>query len=96
MSIYREIQELCAFEGAKDKELWRIEHLSTLMEKFPQLSMQEWEWVFDCAQRAMFSNERMSMEEKQNMYHLYLQLRKKILVNLTWGKKIWFLYGRVL
>lgn len=94
LSIYRAIQELCKFAGLKDKEMWRREHMAEIAEQFPQISQEEWEWIYDCAERTMFSNHLMLMAEQKEMYRFYQQLRNGIFGTLTRGKKIWFLYGR--
>ncbi len=96
LAVYRAIQELCIFEGLKDREVWRRENMSKVAEKFPPISLQEWEWMYDCVERTMFSNDVMQPEEQKQIYALYQKLRKGILKSLNGGRKIWFLYGRVL
>lgn len=96
LTLYRAIQDLCYFAGIKDRQMWRQEHISQIAELFPQLSVFEWEWIYDCVQRTMFSNDVISTAEKKQMYHLYQQLRNGILRSLPTRRKLWFLYGRAL
>ncbi len=96
LAIYRAVQELCIFEGLKDKELWRREQIGKVAEKFPQISSEEWLWIYDCAERTMFSNDVMQEKEQKQIYTLYQQLRKEILKSLKGTRRFWFLYGRVL
>ncbi len=96
LALYRAIQDLCYFAGIKDRQMWRQEHILQIAEAFPQLSATEWEWMYDCVQRTMFSNDVISTAEKKQMYHLYQQLRTGILKSLSTRRKLWFLYGRAL
>ncbi len=96
LSIYREVQGLCEFSGLKDKEIWRREHLLEISEQFAELSQEEWEWLYTCVERTMFSNGLILTTEQKKMYQLYLRLRKGIFVRLTGRRKLWFLYGRAL
>lgn len=53
---------------------------------------EEWNRIYDCAEKAKFSAKVFSAEEQKEMYHLYRGFRKEILKSLNWRKKLWFLY----
>lgn len=63
---------------------------------FPQLTEEEWEWLYDCAVRAAFAGESIGREECKQCYLLYRRFRKEVLRELKGWKKIWFLYGKVM
>ncbi len=96
LAIYRAIQELCIFEGITDREVWSREQIYKIARLFPQLSKEEWEWMCDCVERTMFSNDVIQSEEQEKMYDLYENLRDEILQTLKGRRKVWFLYGRAL
>lgn len=102
-AIYNEMCDICAFAGKEasgQKEQSRQESLTErqLLEQmkagFPQLTKEEWEWLYDCAVRAAFAVERIGREDHRQCCLLYRRFRKEVLKELKGWKKIWFLYGK--
>ena len=62
--------------------------------QFTQLSEEEWEWMYLCAERAAFSGEEITKEEQKQMFRLYQKFRRAYLKTLNRKKKFWFLYGK--
>ncbi len=96
LKLYSEIYEVCLFAGLKVSNESEKEKVRKMAEMFPQISDEEWNWIYDLAERAAFSGEIFSIEEQKEIYHLYQKLRKNILADLKFGKKIWFLYGKAM
>lgn len=84
--MYQAVYELCEnFSGGKCQE-------EQMKQEFPQLSEEEWDWMYDCAQRAAFGGKSISKEEQKRMYRLYKKLRKEMLAEMSRRRKIWFIF----
>ena len=68
--------------------------LERMKRHFTQLKDEEWEWMYQCAERAAFSGEEITREEQKRMFRLYQKFRKEYLKTLDKKKKFWFLYGK--
>ena len=68
--------------------------LERMKAHFSQLSGEEWEWMYLCAERAAFSGEQIDKEEQKQMFRLYQKFRRAYLKTLNRKKKFWFLYGK--
>lgn len=96
LEIYHEIYELCIFAGVKISGKSEKEEIQKMSEMFSVILEEEWNWIYDIAEQAAFSGKVFSAGEQKKMYRFYQRLRRDILKNLNWRKKIWFLYGKVM
>lgn len=96
LKIYNEIYNLCVFAGLKVSEESEKEKVRKMAEMFSVISKEQWSWIYDIAEKSAFSGKVFSAEEQKEMYHLYQKLRRDILKNLNWKKKMWFLYGKAM
>ena len=96
LSIYNAIYELCVFAGFRTEKINERERLEEIVLQFPQLTEQEWNRLYVYAERAAFSNEKLSSDVQKEMYHLYRRFRNEILKMLSFKKKILFMYIRAL
>ena len=70
--------------------------LEEMKAEFSQLIDEEWEWLYNCAERAAFAGEKIEREEQKRFYQLYWKFRKGVLKEMKGGKKLWFLYGKAM
>ena len=95
-AIYDEICEICIFSGIERKQRTDREMLEEMKAEFSQLIDEEWEWLYNCAERAAFAGEKIEREEQKRFYQLYWKFRKGVLKEMKGGKKLWFLYGKAM
>lgn len=93
-AIYDAIYEICIFMGMEQTQQTDWETAEQIKAEFPQLTEEEWAWIYDCAVRAAFTGEYIGKEEQKRFYDLYHTFRKAILKELKGWKKFWFLYGK--
>ncbi|MGN0405076.1 MAG: transglutaminase family protein [Bariatricus sp.] len=93
-NLYQAMYEICLFDGMEpDPESERMT-LEKMKVHFTQLTEEEWEWMYLCAERAAFSGEEISKEELKKMFRLYQKFRRAYLKTLSRKKRFWFLYGK--
>lgn len=96
LSIYNAIYELCVFAGFRTEQAKEKEQLQEIVVRFPQLTETEWHQVYTWAEKAAFSNEKLSSEVQKEMYCIYRKFRNEILKTLSFKKKILFIYIKAL
>ena len=67
-----------------------------MKERFPQLTEEEWEWMYECAIRAAFSSEKTERKDQKKFLELYRKFRKRILQELKGRGKFWFLFVKAM
>lgn len=92
--IFRAIYDITVFAGLKDNELNDRDALRQMQMQFPELSDEEWSWLYDCAMRAAFGEGQLEKREQQKMYELYKKFRKEILSQLTAKQRFVFVFVR--
>lgn len=78
--------------GCDIKKLYAREAVDEMIKMFPQLSGEDWMWMYNKALKAAFSRERLNTEENRKMYQLYRRFRKAILSEMKGIKKFVFLF----
>lgn len=96
LNIYNEIYQLCVFAGLEVSKESEKENVKKMAEKFTVVSEEEWNWIYDLAEKARFSGKQYSAVEQKELYRLYQRLRKDVLKSLKWNRKLWFLYVRAM
>ena len=96
LSIYNAIYELCVFAGFRTEKVNERARLEEIVIEFPQLTESEWNRLYMWAEKAAFSNEKLSSDVQKEMYHLYRRFRNEILKTLSFKKKTFFRYIRAL
>lgn len=96
LSLYNTIYELCLFIGFKPEGGNEHERIRKAAKQILFLTEEEWETVYNCAERAAFSGKTISKEEQKELYGLYRKLRKEIFKTLDCKKRIYFLYIKAL
>lgn len=91
-STYNEVCRICIFMGCDIKKLYAREAVDEMIKMFPQLSGEDWMWMYNKALKAAFSRERLNTEENRKMYQLYRRFRKAILSEMKGIKKFVFLF----
>lgn len=91
-SIFRAIYNIALFEGLNDKGMNDREALRQLELRYPDLTSEEWSWLYDCALRAAFAEGQLERGEQQKMYELYKKFRRSVLSVLTAKQKFVFLF----
>lgn len=89
-STYKEICNICNFFGAGLNKGNSTEAIEKMIKQFPQLSEEEWRWIYDITLIAAFSNDRATDEDKRKMYMLYRKFRNDMLKSLKGVKKFIF------
>lgn len=92
LSIYNEICELCSYQGMEMKNLSERQILDKMKNEFQQISPEEWNWMYDCAERSAFAGKETEKEEYKKMYRLYKQFRKQTLSQMSGWRKFWLIY----
>ena len=93
-NLYQAVYEICLFDGMEPDQQDERMTLERMKAHFSQLSGEEWEWMYLCAERAAFSGEQIDKEEQKQMFRLYQKFRRAYLKTLNRKKKFWFLYGK--
>ena len=93
-NLYQAVYEICLFDGMEPDQQDERMTLEKMKAQFTQLSEEEWEWMYLCAERAAFSGEQIDKEEQKQMFRLYQKFRRAYLKTLNRKKKFWFLYGK--
>ena len=96
MYIYGGIGDICKFAGVTSSKDDEKRFFEEMREKIGYIDIGEWDWIYDCARRAAFSQERISKEDSRKMYYYYKQIREKTVEELNYVKKIEFIYFRAL
>ena len=96
LRIYKEIYNMSMFSKMKISGKTEKEMIEEIANSIMTLSREEWNWIYDTAERAAFSGMNVSMNDQKKMYHFYKVLRKEILKGFSWRRKLWFLYGRAM
>lgn len=91
-STYNEMCRICIFMGCDIKNLYAREALDKMKKMFPQLSEEEWLWMYNKALKSAFSRERLNIEENRKVYQLYRSFRKTILSEIKGIRKFVFLF----
>lgn len=92
LSIYNAIIELCVISGFQTENENERERIKEIAAQFPQITTAEWEQLYMWAEKAAFSNEKLSGEVQKEMYRLYKRFRNEILKQLSFKKKIFVVY----
>ena len=95
VNIYRAIYEVAVFAGIEDRLDNQEDDRQTLekmKQTFPQLTSEEWEWLYNCATQASFSKAKTEKEDLKSMLKLYRSFRTSILQELKGRRKYTFLY----
>lgn len=95
-AMYQEIYEICIFLGMEQKNRSDRENLKRMEAGFPQLTEETWEWLYDCAARAAFSPQNISIEERKKFYEYYRRFRTETLKQLKGRRKFWFLFVKAM
>ena len=95
-AIYNEIYEICIFRGMKCDDQSDHKNILQMKERFPQLTEEEWEWMYECAIRAAFSSEKTERKDQKKYLELYRKFRKRILQELKGREKFWFLFVKAM
>lgn len=95
-NMYNAFYEICVFQGMKAKDKSDSYVKDTMKIEFKQLKEEEWEWLYDCAVRAAFSDEIIGKEEISRMRKMYLVFRKRVMKEMGIFKRLIFIYVRVL
>lgn len=93
-NIYRAVCDVAVFAGVMYNENDEHKTLEQMKEMFPQLEDEEWEWMYECAQKAAFAKGQTSRQDQKKMYRLYMKFRESILKELGKGRKLIFLYWK--
>lgn len=93
---YQDIQYLCGRYLQHEDTIWSRENIDRAAKVCEQISPEEWRWIYDCAERCMFSNEEMLPADRKRMYDFYQILRRTLLCDMNRREKLWFLYGKAL
>lgn len=93
INIYSAVYDICIFQGMKKSDKPDREIMENMKVEFTQLDSEEWEWMYDCVEKAAFAQVNISREEYLRMYRLYRRFRKDIMSEMSIGKRIIFLYG---
>lgn len=95
-NMYNAFYEICVFQGMRVKNKSDFYVKDTMKSEFKQLKEEEWEWLYDCAVRAAFSDEIISKEESSKMRKMYFVFRKRVMKEMGMIKRWMFIYVRVL
>lgn len=95
-NIYDVVCELCIYAGMEKKQMREKDRLEEMIQGFPQLTEEEWRWMYDCAQRAAFAGRIISKEEHKQMLWMYKKLRKKMISGFDRKKRFWMKYGKAI
>lgn len=93
-NIYRAVCDIAVFAGLVYNEDDEYQTLEQMKKQFTQLEEAEWEWMYECAQKAAFAKGQVDKKDQQKMYRLYVKFRENILNGLGKGKKFIFLYWK--
>lgn len=94
--IYNEIFEICCFCGLKTENKTEEQLLEQMKTEFQELSVEEWQWIHDCALRAAFSGREADRAERKSMYKLMVKFKKKIWKGLNLRKKVVFKFVKAM
>lgn len=92
LSLYKAIYDMCIFAGLEEGDMKERQRAKRMAEMFKQLSEEEWNWIYECAEQAAFSAKTFSKNEQKEMYRLYSQLRKELIESFDWKRRMWFIY----
>lgn len=95
-NIYNAVYEICVFQGMKKSNKSDRETLEDMKAEFAQLKPEEWDWMYECAEKAAFTSNHIGRDEQRQMYKLYKRFRKDIRSEMGIVKKILFLYIRAM
>lgn len=90
-NTYNEICKICSFTGLKQERLSDRQMIEQIKEIYNQLEKEEWDWIYNCAERATFAEEKIEAEEYKEMWRLYRKFRNAIAEELKGVKKLWFI-----
>ena len=93
-NIYQAVYEICLFGGMKTEGISENMAHEIIKAQFKELTEEEWDNLYLCAQRAAFSGEEISKEEQKQMIRLYQKFRREYLKTLSRKQKLWFLFGK--
>lgn len=91
-SIYTAVYEICIFQGISKNQMSDKELFAEMKAKFAQLKAEEWDWMYECVERAAYAPYKIKRNENRRMYNLYWKFRCEIVRHMPILKKIWFLY----
>lgn len=92
-STYNEVCRICNYMGGNIKDLYAADALEKMIVIFPQLSENEWRWMYNTALKTAFSKEHtISSEDNRRMYLLYRKFRNDMLRQMKGIKKFVFLF----
>ena len=94
--IYHEIVEVCRFCGFKTESKTEEEILQQIKIEFFELSDEEWQWIYDCVNRATFSGKTAEMAERNKMYALMIKFKKKVWAGLSIQKRFVFKFVKAM
>lgn len=95
-NIYNAVYRICVFHGMRVSNKSDEAIKNCMKAEFGQLKEEEWEWMYDCAKRAAFSNEKIERKEYKNMKKMYFRFRREVLKEMNIWKKLIFIYIIVL
>lgn len=95
-NIYNEVYSICVFYGLNKYKKTDREVIDEIKSEFLQLEPEEWDWMYECARKAAFDSKHIGINEQRHMYELYKKFRNKIRLEMSFGKRILFLYIRAM
>lgn len=92
-STYNEVCRICNYMGGNIKDLYAADALEKMIVIFPQLSENEWRWMYNTVLKTAFSKEHaISSKDNRRMYLLYRKFRNDMLAQMKGIKKFIFLF----
>lgn len=86
--VYRAVYEMAVFQGMEDADLLSLSGFERLRDSFPELPLDELEWLYHTVLETMFYEKTVTREDTGRAWKIYQQfsriIKKKLSVSRKW------------